>query len=347
MADTEKTKAELLAIYADGQQPGSINPQDMRDYVVTTETNARVSTGLIDGGNVTINGGDNTKFDIAAGKGMFVDNFTDPLNPVRKVVSWSAFVAQTVTDIGTQQGTEVGLDLSSGTAVIVQQADRFSVAQTRVIVSLGFLIHPTGVLQSIFPEYSFALDIQKNIMDLSRFIRIINVSDNNFGPNGANLQIDKSAGETFNLGLNYPVSKQDPNNMIDPSLIGASWFYLFQDGVGGFSFLPAQTLINPAQYDDGSGTLASVGMNNFTIQRIWFFTISNGVVIQFGQTVFPTFNDAVQAINTETVVFGPNLEDGFRCWLVMKGNTTDLTAAVAAGDAIFINAGRFGDVNRM
>jgi len=36
MADTERTKAELLAIFADGQPERSINPQDMRDFVVST-----------------------------------------------------------------------------------------------------------------------------------------------------------------------------------------------------------------------------------------------------------------------------------------------------------------------
>lgn len=346
MADTERTKAELLAIYADGQPPGSINPQDMRDYVVTTEANTRISTGVIDGGEVTVNGGDNTKFDMAAGNGVYVDNFTDPLNPVRIPVSWTAFIAQTVTVFGVQ-GTSIGLDLSSGSAVIVQQGDRFSETQSRVIVTLGFLIIQGGFIQGVFPEYSFVLDQQKNVMDMSRAIRIINLSGNNFAPNGANLQIDKSEGKTFNLGINYPASKQNPNNIIDALVTGVSWTYLFRDGVGGFNFLPGQTLIDPAQYDDGSGTLASVGMNNFTIQRIWFFTVANGFLIHYGQTAFPTFDDALMNIDTEPVVLAPNLEDGFRCWLIMKGNVTDLQASVGTGDALFKNAGRFGDVNRM
>jgi len=36
MADIERTKAELLTFFADGQPEGSINPQDMRDFVVST-----------------------------------------------------------------------------------------------------------------------------------------------------------------------------------------------------------------------------------------------------------------------------------------------------------------------
>lgn len=37
MADTVRTTSELLTIFADGQPPGSITPQDVRDLVVTME----------------------------------------------------------------------------------------------------------------------------------------------------------------------------------------------------------------------------------------------------------------------------------------------------------------------
>ena len=46
---------------------------------VVTENNA--STGTRDGGEITINGGDNTLFDISSGSGIIVDNYTDPNSP--------------------------------------------------------------------------------------------------------------------------------------------------------------------------------------------------------------------------------------------------------------------------
>lgn len=349
MADTERTKAELQTIFADGQPPGSIDPQDMRDLVVTSDVaDTRISTGLISGGEVTVNLGDSSKFDIAAGTGVLVDNFTDPLSSTREKVSWSVFTAQTIPNIATQPVTVIGLDLSGGTASIVFNGTvQFTGAQSRVIVSLGILIHQDNVvIDGIFPRYSGVFDIQKNVEELARFIKIINVSGNTYGPNGADLQIDKSAGETFNLGINYANDRQSPNSLDDPEILGLTFSYVHRDGVGGFTFVPAQTLIDPEQFDDGSGTPVSVQANRFTIQRLWFFTVTNETIIHYGQTEYTTLTGAVMAINTEVFDFAPQLTDGFRCWLVVKKGVTDLTAAIAAGDAQFIQAGRFGDVLR-
>jgi len=307
-----------------------------------------ISTGLITGGEVTVNGGDNSKFDIAAGTGVLVDNFTDPLNPTRIKVSWPAFIAETVPNILTQPVTVIGLDLSTGSAVIVfNSIFQFTSAELRVIISLGILGHVDNVtINSFFPQYSSVFDIQKNLAELARFVMIINVSGNAFSPNGANLLLDKSAGKTFSLGVNYANDKQDPNNFIDPVLAGLTFIYLKRDGVGGFDLLPPGTSIDPDQYDDGSGTLAGVAGNRWTIQRIWFFTVANSTLIHYGQALYSTFDDAVAAINTEPFDFAPALTDGFRCWLILKGTTTDLAAAVAAGEAQFILSGRFGDVLR-
>jgi len=346
MADTERTKAQLQTIFADGQPPGSINPQDMRDLVVTSDVaDTRISTGLISGGEVTVNGGDNSKFDIAAGTGVLVDNFTDPLNPTRTKVSWSAFDVQTVPNLATQSVTVLGLDLSGGTASIVfNGVVQFNAAQSRVIVSLGILIHRDNTqISGGFPRYSGVFDIQKNVEELARFIKIINVAGNAYGPNGANLQLDKTAGETFNIGINYANDRQSPNSLIDSALTGLTLNYIFRDGVGGFTVIPAETLIDPARFDDDSGTLASVSPSTpFTIQRIWFFTVTNTTVIHYGQTQYASLLDAEMAINTEVFDFSPELTDGFRCWLILKNNVSVLNS----GDVKFIQAGRFGDVLR-
>lgn len=45
MVDTERTEAELLSIFADGQPAGSITPQDMRDFVVTANA-SYISTAV-------------------------------------------------------------------------------------------------------------------------------------------------------------------------------------------------------------------------------------------------------------------------------------------------------------
>ena len=346
MVDTQRTKAELLTIFEDGQPPGSIDPQDMRDYVVTTDiANTRFSTSLITGGEVIINGGDNTAIDIAAGTGFYIDNTTDPLNPFPQKVSWSAFLAEAI-PVGSQFLTFIGLDLSSGTAVVVLQATNWTPQQRRTIVTLALAIHTGQIeIESIGSDYSFGLDIRPTLTDLSKSLLSINVGGGNiFGPNGANLNIDKSAGSTFGIGSNYQNDKESPNITTDASILVASFFYTYQDGVGGFTNGPDTVLIDPTQWDDGSGTLAAVQTSNtWTTQRIWFFTETATVIIHYGQTEYGTLVDAQADINTEVFVKNFGLVTGFRGWLMVRKGAIDLSLIA---DAKFIAAGMLGDILR-
>ncbi len=348
MADTERTEAELLAIFADGQPQGSIDPQDMRDYVKTTDVvNTRFSTGLITGGEITINGGDNTKVDIAAGQGTFVDNFTDPQNPVRVKVSWTAFVAEDVPNLATQPATFFGLDLSSGTALVVSRAQLFTAEERRDFVSLAVAVHFGGtVVESIGPLYTWALDGRQTVEDLAEAIGPINLAGGNvYSPNaGANLTMDKSAGSTVFIGATYNTSKKAPNNTIDPAQSPVpAFFYTFQDGSGGFTNTAVTNTINPEQWDNGTGTLATVGNNQFAIQRIWFFPLLNLTAIHYPQATYGTMALAQAALNTELFNKNPILISGFRSWLIVEKGTLDLTDTA---DALFTSAGRFGDVFR-
>jgi len=350
MVDTIRTRAELLTIFADSQPEGSINPQDVRDEVVTTDV-ISLSTGLIDGGIVTINAGDDTKIDITAGTGVFVDAHTDPLNPVRLRVSWSAFLAVDLPFLTNPvlPVTFLALNLSTGIAVIEQKFSFFTAAEHRDFVVLAIAVHTSNVfVESISPFYNFALDERQTLTDLATALFTINVKAGNvYGANtSANLQIDKSAGETFSLGGNYQNSKKSPNNTIDAvqSPVPTSILYTFQDGSGGFTFNAAQSVVDPAQFDDGSGVLQTVSPSSrFTTQRIWFFPGVGTTVIHYGQTLYNSLSEAEADINMEVFARNPQLDTGMRAWMLVRGDTTDLTDL---SKVKFIAASMFGDVLR-
>jgi len=160
----------------------------------------------------------------------------------------------------------------------------------------------------------------------------------------ADLTMDKSAGSTFFIGDNYHISQKEPNTSSDPVQIPVlAFFYTYQDGGVGFTNGPIAGSIDPVQWDDGSGTLASVGNNQFTTQRIWFLPLINIAVIHYGQTQYGSMADAQAAINTEAFNKNPALVSGFRAWLILKKETTDLTDT---DNALFVSAGKFGDVLR-
>ena len=63
--------------------------------------NSHMSTSLTFGGEISINA-DTTKIDIAAGKGIVTDSYTDDENPTFTQVPWTVKTAITITNIATQ-----------------------------------------------------------------------------------------------------------------------------------------------------------------------------------------------------------------------------------------------------
>jgi hypothetical protein len=179
-------------------------------------------------------------------------------------------------------------------------------------------------------------------MDVTDFVNIVgplNASGNVFSANGANLNLDKSAGETFRVGTNYATSKKSPSVTQDGGLSGFSFQYRYQDGVGGWTRDAPTTVVDPNQYDDGSGTLASVPNNNWTIQAIFLFGATDAPFLQYGQETFGTQAAAEAALN-DTFAVDPGLSEAtFRGWLVVQEGATALNNVAQAS---FFEAGLFG-----
>jgi len=266
-----------------------------------------------------------------------VDNYTDPANPVYIDVTWNAFDAQTVTNIATQIQTYILID-SAGS--IRQQAALPTSSELRDYIFIGNLFHPdlTNILVADNIGINVAIDAHLATVDLSYAIGPINVNGNVFSPNGANLNIDKSAGVGHLSGLNYHTDRQNPNRVTIASATAGSHFYSYQDGAGGFTVVAASALVDPAQYDDGSGTLASVSNNTWTTQRISITTAIT--VIEYGQNTYLSLAAALAAIDTETHNTDPDLDGTLlRCFLVTRGGASLLNDT---GHATFVNAGKFG-----
>jgi hypothetical protein len=293
-------------------------------------------TGLLSGGELSINV-DPTKFDVAAGTGVVVDNHTDPLNPTLTTVSWTAFTAEVPTLIGTEDQSEIAIN-SAG--AIVQQATLFTFEQSRDLIILGRLVHPDNVniiATLMKPRVAFNRDMESE--DFLSIIGPLNASGNVVSPTGANLNIDKSAGETFRIGTNYTNSKKRPSITSDPLATALTFSYRWRDGGGGWTRGTDRTTIDPNSYDDGDGTLGTVPNNNFTIQTIFFFGATNSVFLQYGQTVYNTLAAAEAALNDPFDVDPNFAEATFRAWLIVQEGATDLSNPAQAK---FITAGVFG-----
>lgn len=292
-------------------------------------------TGILTASLLSINA-DPTKFNLAAGQGYIIDNWTNPTAPNAVLVTWGAFSAQTATYRTTDTATTVMID-SAG--AIVQKNTTPAHADYRDYIVIGKLIHTTKA--NILGTAPFLRAIPSSDLmayDLANFLGVL-ARGVDITANGANLNLNRSAGSLFRVGSNAASGLKDPNESDLGALSAISFSYRYRNGSGGFKVDASTTSISPSVYDDGDGTMADPGVGKFTIQRVYVFTNGNTFVVP-GQTVYNNIDYAKAAIVTERPVLDPQLADAnLRAFIVVKRGTTALNVAT---DAYFLPGGLLG-----
>lgn len=305
-----------------------VNPAETAlEFVPSTDISA--STGLLLGASISINAGNPATFDMTQGTAIFVDAFTDPLAPTSSTITFGPLTGVAVTNLGSFASTEL-LVLANGT---VEQISGVALdgEVLRTKVSVGALIHPSNIqIDAILDVYvGAAVSIGNTVMDLFLALGPFNISGNLFFPNGTNLMLDKNAGQILFLGANYKASRANPNVSTLGLRSPVTFIYTWRDGIGGWNSSFGNTVVNPNNYDDGTGGTGTpdgvVGNNNWSIQTIVMST-TNDVLLYYAQETYPTQLSAEEAIRTQTFVTNPEFQGAiFRCWLVLADGTTDLT----------------------
>jgi len=296
-----------------------------------------MATGVISGGIVTKNGMDADEFDVSAGTGVVVNNYTNPNDPTLTPTSWPGSSGVALDDI-TEEQTYVGVN-AAGT--LIQQPDEFTPIQKRTIIPLAKIEHPDHTeIESVLSMTTPAFDVMLQTADFLQAFGNFNISGNNFTANGANLHIDKDAGKVYVPTIGYPTDRRSPSIKNTSPETESTFIYSYRSAVPGvWTHTVSTDIIDPDQYDDGDGTLAAVLVGKFTIQMIFYEPYSAVHVIQYGQTYYDSIPDA-QAAVTVGVDMDPYVDDTlFRTWLIVKVGTTHLNDGAFA---YFAQAGRFG-----
>lgn len=260
------------------------------------------STGVYSGAVMSVNGGDNTKFDIAAGLGYIVD-YSTPSAPTINQVTIGPFTAQTVTNLASTDFTWVLID-SAG--AIVQQAAVPTASQRRTHINLGRLNHSNRTSISFantLPDFEFSPVSQ--IGDLMQSLGPFNVGGNIITANGANLSMNKSTGSIFQQSFNYSTVPNSPHIVDTAGLVALTFAYQNQTGGAGGNV----TVLDPTTYDVGGVTTAVPNpIQTATVQRVYLFG-SNTLRVQRGQAIYSNLSDAIQGFPTEDFVVSPLIEN--------------------------------------
>jgi hypothetical protein len=292
-------------------------------------------TSLYSGG--VVSGLGTATFSVTAGLGYIVSQTLVQVEPTYVAVSFSAVTA--VTPLYTR-----GIIYVNSAGAILQ-ADVSLTPVTQLFkkqnIILAAYVVFGGIIASIPTLKSTAIGTPSKLEDLMEALGPLNLRGNIYSANGANLLLNKSAGQTFQLKSNIVNSLEVRDITTDAAaspIANATTAYGYRNGSGGFTLIP-YTGVTPNVWDNGSGTPAAVTNGHFTIQRIYYFNESNSTIIYLGQTQYNTLALADAAVGTEIRVIDDAIAAAtLRCSLVIKRNTTDLTNT---NNVAFFEASKF------
>lgn len=298
------------------------------------------TSGIIVGGEINVNGSNPLAIDISATVGFVVDYTTTPLTPTITRVSTGP---QTITL--TDLVNPITWWLMSSTGVVTQQSTRPTNSQRRTHLQLGATVQANGLAIIIDQSLPVVLAQPVNqLYDLMYALGAFSISGNQISSNGANLTFGKTAGDVFAASFNKfsgPTLTNDPHVSPTAAQAPAQFRYIFRNTN---PVPPTRTDVDPANYDVG-GVLTMVpgGANASTIQRVYLFASNatpDQLLIQYGQNVYNSLDEAVAAIPTESFIVNPTARDngvliGF---IVTTRTATNLSSTTQAR---FIQAAKF------
>jgi hypothetical protein len=315
---------------------------DISNTELSIITENSFSTGIRVGGEMSINGGDNTLIDISEGSGVIVDNYTDPLNPVVTNVSWDAITGLSLTYLTANTGSYLFIE-SDGTT-IKQKPNTLppNEADYRDYLFLGLVGHASNTfINNVFNAPTQLVSPVNQHVDLTSSIGPFSISGNRLSTIPNTLELEKSAGRSFFYGGNFHTDPKIPSQLNTGLLSGSTLVYAKGDKVIG----PNGTTVDTDNYDpNGLGVITSIPGNNYTTHRIWHSPKNNLLVFQYGQYVYANQATARDEIDNESYIVPQGLD--FAAYLIavliVKGAEVDLNNALIVSQGKFSGTGGGG-----
>lgn len=235
------------------------------------------SAGVTTGGGIT-DDADGT-ITVAAGTGLI-----RATNDTTAVLLWTDWAAESGVNVALTDNNMnyVYVEYNAGTPRVVASISAPTELQTNVLLGTvyrsGTNLYITEATRALVGDHALQMiERMKATMPFQRETGAI------IGETGT-LNITLTAG-TFWEGLT-----QFTTAAFDSS--GADTFtYYYRDGASGFTAVTAQSAIDPANYDGGTGTLAATSINDFTAH--WVYLAQTGdVYVLYGRGQYNTLAEA-------------------------------------------------------
>jgi hypothetical protein len=300
-----------------------------------------LSTGVAAGGEINVNGVSSSAIDIASLVGYVTSFDIDPFNPVITRIEYPGGTVEM--DAGALARTATAW-LMDENMVITQQATPPTNSQRRTHMFLGVTAQVGGVIIVDQTLQTILQQPANQLGDLMNSLGAFNISGNLISPNGVNLMVNQSAGTMFAQSFNHfagPVQTNDPHVNTTVAQTPVNFRYATRDPNTPFGTL--RNTIDVANYDNaGVVTPIGGGVNSSTIHRVYLFannTANEQIAIQYGQTVYGSLTNAVNAIGAGTFIQNPFMNAAaLLAYIAVTRTATNLTDVT---QAVFVTAGKF------
>jgi hypothetical protein len=311
-----------------------------------------LATGLLHGGVLSTANG-TTTFSVTSGSALIVDynasTTTDPY-PTARLVTWPAYVSQSLTYVSTDPITYVGINSSGG---LIQQNTPFSENDFYDRVSLGRILHQSGnVTNGASTSPIVAYGLNQSNEQFNRAFGPLKVSGHVLSNSGSNLSIAKAAGVSYVAGRNYTSNPNSPNLVLPSTDTIPAVCKIYRQYVSGSTVNidtgisnAGYSVIDPSLYNN-NGTLASVSGGQYTIQRVYWFpnSVNKAFFVYYGSATYTSLDKAESSVGSEAFTEGANTIDAavYLGAVCVRGNATDLSDAAQAR---FVQGGLFRGVS--
>jgi hypothetical protein len=274
-------------------------PYALADAVDTLQYRESFPTGVFSGAAMSEAG---TVLTVAAGTGIIVDTYTDPLNPVYTPVSW---VEQTI-DFGLVTSRQFSYPYIDSGGVLGFDIAPPQPNLQRQRIYLGRAVHDVvvGDLTVSRPAHMLPGQTSQMFADLLYAIKVPFLFEGGKVNPNPNLTFATEDSRWFGPAESWQQDKDDPNIANNPGSDPQTFFYI--DALGNL-LGAGTTLVDPTQYEDPLGTITTIpGSNNrASIQRLWT-GISGTYIMQYGQEFYDNLSEAVSSLRIDESTFTTN-----------------------------------------
>ena len=334
---TGSTEAKILV-----QLENEVGFNDLSSKRLSIIAENNSSTGLREGGEMSINSGDNTLFDVTAGSGTIVDNFTNPENPVITSVVWDNLTGLTVTNLTGDSGSFIFLDSNLNT-IQYGISNPPTSADYRDNIFLGILGHAnfTNIINTFNTPIPIVSPINQ-IQDIASAIGPFSIEGNRLSGISGSLELEKSSGRSFSYGANFHTDTKVPSVVTSGLLSGDTLIYATGTNILG----PTSTNIDPNNYDpNGLGVITSIpGGSRYVTHRVWHIPQQNLLVFQYGQYYYTNIATAKEEFSLENYKVPPGLSEvGYLvAVMIVQDGETDLDNSIIIPQGKFAGSGGGG-----